>query len=62
MNVSFYLIVIHFLIYSVISICKFYISLKFYNRIKLICFLKFVVHKINSEMIKFEMVVLIKKY
>jgi hypothetical protein len=32
---------------------------KIYNRIKLVCFLKFVVHKINFEMIKCGMVVLI---
>jgi hypothetical protein len=28
------------------------------NLIKLVCFLKFVVYKINSEMIKYEMMVL----
>jgi hypothetical protein len=32
---------------------------KILNRIKLDYFLKFVVHEFNSEMIKFEMVVLI---
>jgi hypothetical protein len=31
---------------------------KICNRIKLVCFIKFIVHKINSEMIKSEMVVL----
>jgi hypothetical protein len=32
---------------------------KFCNRIKLVCFLKFIVHEINSKMVKSEMVVLI---
>jgi hypothetical protein len=31
---------------------------KFCNRIKLVCFLKFVIHEMNSEIIKSEMVVL----
>jgi hypothetical protein len=31
---------------------------KILNRIKLYCFLKFVVHKLNSRMVKFRMVVL----
>jgi hypothetical protein len=31
---------------------------KICNQIKLVCFIKFIVHKINSEMIKSEMVVL----
>jgi hypothetical protein len=31
---------------------------KICNRIKLVYFLKFVVHKINSKMVKFRMVVL----
>jgi hypothetical protein len=31
---------------------------KICNRIKLLCFLKFVVHEINSQMFKFEMMVL----
>jgi hypothetical protein len=31
---------------------------KICNRIKLVYFLKFVVHEINSEMVKFRMVVL----
>jgi hypothetical protein len=33
--------------------------LKIYNQIKFICFIKFIVHKINYEMIKSEMVTLI---
>jgi hypothetical protein len=37
----------------------FYVSLKICNQIKLVCFLKFVVHKINSEIVKSEMMVLI---
>jgi hypothetical protein len=49
----------NFLIYYVISIFKFYVSFKIYNKIKLVYFLKFVVHKINSKIIKSEMVVLI---
>jgi hypothetical protein len=32
---------------------------KILNRIKLDCFLKFVVHKLNSKMVKYRMVVLI---
>jgi uncharacterized protein YifN (PemK superfamily) len=35
--------------------------LKICNQIKLICFIKFVVHKINSEMVKSRMVVLNKR-
>jgi hypothetical protein len=31
---------------------------KICNQIKLVCFIKFIVHKINSKMIKSEMVVL----
>jgi hypothetical protein len=34
---------------------------KIYNRIKLVCFLKFIVYEINSEMIKSEMVVLTRR-
>jgi hypothetical protein len=34
---------------------------KFCNRIKLVCFLKFVVHEINSEMVKSGMVVLTRR-
>jgi hypothetical protein len=34
---------------------------KFRNRIKLVCFLKFVVHEINSEMVKSGMVVLTRR-
>jgi hypothetical protein len=33
------------------------INFKICNRIKLVCFLKFVVHEINSEMIESEIVV-----
>jgi hypothetical protein len=50
-----------FLTYYVISIFKLYVSFKFCNRTKLVCFLKFVVHKINFKMIKSEMVVLIER-
>jgi hypothetical protein len=32
---------------------------KICNRIKLVCFLKFIVHKMNSEIVKSGMVVLI---
>jgi hypothetical protein len=39
----------------------FYLSLKIYNQIKLVCFLKFIVHKINFEIVKSEMVVLIRR-
>jgi hypothetical protein len=31
---------------------------KICNQIKLVCFLKFIVHKINSEMVKSEILVL----
>jgi hypothetical protein len=31
------------------------------NPIKLVCFIKFVVHKINSEMVKYRMVVLTER-
>jgi hypothetical protein len=31
---------------------------KIYNRIKLVCFLKFVVHEMNSKMVKSGMMVL----
>jgi hypothetical protein len=34
---------------------------KIYNRIKFVCFLKFIVYEINSEMIKSEMVVLTRR-
>jgi hypothetical protein len=34
---------------------------KFCNRIKLVCFLKFIVYEINSKMIKSGMVVLIER-
>jgi hypothetical protein len=34
---------------------------KILNRIKLYCFLKFVVHKLNSEMVKSGMVVLTER-
>jgi hypothetical protein len=34
---------------------------KFCNRIKLLYFLKFIIHEINSEMIKSEIVVLTRK-
>jgi hypothetical protein len=34
---------------------------KILNRIKLDCFLKFVVHELNSEMVKSGMVVLIER-
>jgi hypothetical protein len=34
---------------------------KILNRIKLDCFLKFVVHKLNSEMVKSEMMVLTER-
>jgi hypothetical protein len=46
------------LIYYVISIFKFYVCFKICNRINLVCFLKFVVHEINSEMVKSGIVVL----
>jgi hypothetical protein len=35
--------------------------LKNCNRIKLVCFIKFIIYKINSEMIKFRMMMLIKR-
>jgi hypothetical protein len=57
----FYLIIIHFLIYYVISIFKCHATFKICNRIKLVCFLKFIVHEINSKMVKSEMVVLTEK-
>jgi hypothetical protein len=34
---------------------------RIYNRIKLVCFIKFVVHRVNSEMVKSEMVVLTRR-
>jgi hypothetical protein len=34
---------------------------KIFNRIKLVCFLKFVVHEINSEMVTSRMVVLTER-
>jgi hypothetical protein len=34
---------------------------RIYNRINLVCFIKFVVHRINSEMVKSEMVVLTRR-
>jgi hypothetical protein len=34
---------------------------KICNRIKLVCFLKFIVHKINFKMVKSEMMVLIRR-
>jgi hypothetical protein len=34
---------------------------KICNRIKLVCFLKFIVHKMNSEMVKSRMLVLIRR-
>jgi hypothetical protein len=34
---------------------------KICNRINLVCFLKFVVHEINFEMVKFVMVVLTRR-
>jgi hypothetical protein len=34
---------------------------KICNRIKLVYFLKFVVHEINSEMVKYRMIVLTKR-
>jgi hypothetical protein len=34
---------------------------KICNRIKLVCFLKFVIHEINFEMIKSKMVVLTER-
>jgi hypothetical protein len=34
---------------------------KICNRIKLICFLKFVVHEMNSKMVKYGMVVLTRR-
>jgi hypothetical protein len=37
--------------YYVISIFKFYVSFKICNRIKLLCFHKFIVHKLNSKMV-----------
>jgi hypothetical protein len=48
----------YFLIYFIISIFKFYVSLKICNRIKLVCFLKFVVRKMYYEMVKSEILVL----
>jgi hypothetical protein len=50
-----------FLIYYIISIFKFYVSFKICNWIKLVCFIKFIVHKINFEIVKSRMVVLIKR-
>jgi hypothetical protein len=60
MYLSIYLLY-NFLIYYVISICKFYVSFKICNRIKLVYFLKFVVHKINSKMVKSKIVLLTRK-
>jgi hypothetical protein len=34
---------------------------KICNQIKLLCFLKFIVHKINSEMVKSEILVLTRR-
>jgi hypothetical protein len=34
---------------------------KICNRIKLVCFIKFVIHEMNSEMIKSEIVMLIRR-
>jgi hypothetical protein len=39
----------------------FYVSLKFCNRINLVCFLKFVVHKINSEIVKSQIMVVTER-
>jgi hypothetical protein len=49
----------NFLIYYVIPIFKFYVSFKICNKIKLVYFLKFIVHKINFEIVKSGMIVLI---
>jgi hypothetical protein len=39
----------------------FYVSLKICNRINLVCFLKFVVHKINSEIVKSQIMVVTER-
>jgi hypothetical protein len=43
-----------FLIYYLISIFKFMYCSKILNRIKLDCFLKFIVHELNSKMVSLE--------
>jgi hypothetical protein len=53
--------VIFFFIYYVFSIFRFYVSFQILNRIKLYCFLKFVVYKLNSEIFKSKIVVLTKR-
>jgi hypothetical protein len=53
--------VIFFFICYVFSIFRFYVSFQILNRIKLYCFLKFIVYKLNSEIFKSEMVMLTKR-
>jgi hypothetical protein len=53
--------VIFFSIYYEISIFKFYVSFQKINGIKLYYFLKFVVHELNSEIVKSKIVVLTEK-
>jgi hypothetical protein len=36
-------------------------SFKICNRIKVVCFLKFIVHKMNSEIVKYGMMVLTRR-
>jgi hypothetical protein len=53
--------IISFSIYYVIPISSFMYRSKILNQLKLDCFLKFVDHELNSEMVKSEMVVLTRR-